>query len=214
MVGSHGEKLGEICRLNAQPLVLWIHWYRTHIVVDAAAELLVGAEASIREAAGCVAIGLGRAALTAIRTQLDLLLGYTYFRDHPTEWRRVCDTGEGFKLKAELLKYHAEYTPGFSERRGLLDQAVTPNLNSIYATLSAHVHGQSKYSVPRAEELRHLIWSERKVREIPVMQAQAARALSLFLLALHGHEWRDLPAEIVANGRAVLKPAQEARFFA
>ncbi|HYJ04670.1 MAG TPA: hypothetical protein VEX43_06025 [Chthoniobacterales bacterium] len=210
---AHGEQLGERCGGNAQPLVQWIHWYRMRDVEGEALELLTGAEASIREAAGCVAIGLGRAAITAIRTQLDLLIGYTYFREHPAEWRRVCDTGEGFKLKAELLRYHADYTPGFTQRRALLLQQNAPSLDDVYATLSAHVHGQSKYSVPEAKELKDLVWSERRLREITELQHRSAQAASFFFLAIHGREWRDIPSNFVSDARGILTTAQEPIFF-
>lgn len=64
---AHGSALGEQCGSNSQRLIEWVHWYRTKRVAGWCGDLLTGVEASIREAAGCVILGLGRAAILAIR---------------------------------------------------------------------------------------------------------------------------------------------------
>jgi hypothetical protein len=176
-------------------------------------DLLAGVEASVREAAGCVALGLGRAAIIAIRTQLDLLLAYTYFHEHPAEWRRVCQTGDGFKLKAELTRYHMELTPGFGPRKDVLENAVPPSIDEIYRKLSAHVHGQSSRSIPKVREMKDLVWNEGALKEVVAMQGQAAKAMSFFLLAIHGHELTEIPQSFLDDTKKVLSPNQEKVFF-
>jgi hypothetical protein len=210
---THGSALGEQCGANAQRLVEWVHWYRTKRKADWCLDLLTGVEASVREAAGCVALGLGRAAILAIRTQIDLLLAYTYFHEHPAEWRRVCQTGDGFKLKAELIRYHVDLTPGFGPRRDVLETAAPPSMDEIYRKLSAHVHGQSIHSVPKIRELKDLVWIESALNEVIEMQAQAARAMSFFLLAIHGHELTEIPQPFIEDAKKVLSPKQEKVFF-
>src|SRR5947207_4311643 len=210
---AHGNALGEQCGANSQRLVEWVHWYRTKRKADWCLDLLTGIEASVREAAGCVALGLGRAAILAIRTQLDLLLAYTYFHEHPAEWRRVCQTGDGFKLKAELIRYHTDLTPGFGPRRVVLETVAPPSLDEIYRKLSAHVHGQSIHSVPKVGELKDLVWIERALKEVVEMQAQAARAMSFFLLAVHGYELTEIPQPFIEDAKKVLSAKQEKVFF-
>lgn len=210
---AHGKALGEQCGANSQRLVEWVHWYRTKRNADWCVDLLTAVEASVREAAGCVALGLGRAAILAIRTQLDLLLAYTYFHEHPAEWRRVCQTGDGFKLKAELIRYHADLTPGFGPRRDVLETAAPPSLDEIYRKLSAHVHGQSAHSAPKVRELKDLVWIESTMKEVVEMQAQAARAMSFFLLAVHGHELTEIPQPFIDDAKQVLSAKQEKVFF-
>src|SRR5438445_4219386 len=210
---AHGNILGEQCGVNSQRLVEWVHWYRTKRKADWCSDLLTGVEASVREAAGCVALGLGRGAILAIRTQIDLLLAYTYFHEHPVEWRRVCQTGDGLKLKAELLRYHTELTPGFGPRRDVLENAAPPSLDEVYRRLSAHVHGQSIHSVPKVRELKNLVWGENALKEVVEMQSQAARAMSFFLLAVHGHELTEIPQSFIDEAKKVVSPKQEKVFF-
>lgn len=210
---AHGNPLGERCGANSQRLIEWVHWYRTKRKAEWCKDLLSGVEASIREAAGCVALGLGRAAILAIRTEIDLLLAYTYFHEHPAEWRRVCQTGDGFKLKAELIRYHADFTPGFGTRRDVLEIAAPPSLDDVYRKLSAHVHGQSTYSIPKISELKDLVWPEKAMEEVVEMQAQAAKALNFFLLAVHGHELTEIPQPFIDDAKNVLSAKQEKVFF-
>ena len=210
---TYGKLLGEQCGANAQSLVEWTHWYRTKRKAEWCVDLLSGVEASVREAAGCVALGLGRAAILAIRTEIDLLLAYTYFYEHPSEWRRVGQTGDGFKLKAELIRYHIDFTPGFGSRRDVLETAAPPSLDSVYRKLSAHVHGQSSHSIPKVSELKELVWPKRALEEIVEMQAQVAKALSFFLLAIHGHELTEIPQSFIDDAKKVLSAKQEKVFF-
>jgi hypothetical protein len=210
---TYGETLGERCGANSQKLIEWVHWYRTKRRAEWCLDLLTGVEASVREAAGCIALGLGRPAILAIRTQIDLLLGYTYFYEHPAEWRRLSQSGDGFKLKAELIRYHAELTPGFGPRRDVLETAAPPSLDEVYRKLSAHVHGQSSHSVPKIKELKDLVWTESALKEVVEMQAHAARAVSFFLSAVHGHELTEIPQAFVDDVKSVLSPKQEKVFF-
>jgi hypothetical protein len=210
---AHGKTLGEQCGANAQRLVEWVHWYRTKRKADWCLDLLTGVEASIREAAGCVVLGLGRGAILAMRTQIDLLLAYTYFHEHPAEWRRVSQTGDGFKLKTELIRYHMELTPGFGPRRDVLETAAPPSLDDVYHKLSAHVHGQSAHSVPKVRELKDLVWTETALKEVVEMQAQASRSMSFFLLAIHGHELAEIPQLFIDDVKKALSSKQEKVFF-
>ena len=208
-----GLPLGEACARAAQPVVTWIRWYRIHRPSRSGSELLDGARAAVLEAVGYVNCGLGRAAISAIRTQVDLMLGYSFFREHPAEWRRVCETGEGFKLKSELVKYHREIQSSFAAKLGMIEQASGLELDKFYSVLSAHIHGQSKHSSPRAQELSELVWTEKLIGEVVQLQEKTANALSNFLLAVHAREWTDLPPTVVAAAQKLLTATQRPLFF-
>jgi hypothetical protein len=142
------------------------------------------------------------------------LLAYTYFHEHAAEWRRVSRSGDGFKLKAELIRYHIDFTPGFGARRDVLESAAPPSLDDVYRRLSAHVHGQSSYSIPKVSELKDLVWPEKALEQVVEMQDQAARALSFFLLAVHGHELTEIPQSFIDEAKKVVSAKQEKVFFA
>ena len=48
-----------------------------------------------------------------MRAQVDILLAWLYFRDHPVEWKHVELTGEKYHLVSEVLKYLRTYDRRF-----------------------------------------------------------------------------------------------------
>ena len=100
---SHGvtilKKIDEESRLFLE----WVP-YLNNKKTGVADELLDGAVSSLREVAACASLGLVRPALLAMRTEIDLILSWLYFKDHIVEWDSVNLSGEGFKLKKEVLE--------------------------------------------------------------------------------------------------------------
>jgi hypothetical protein len=215
-VGSDGPNLAIACSDAAEPVLLWVDWYQKFRPQASAPELLRGARASVLEAVSYVGLGIGRGALTAIRLQVDLMLGFTYFREHPAEWRLLNWTGDGFKLRSEIVKYHREMEPGrggFNDRLGIIDQARKPTLEECYRTLSAHVHGQSANTAPKTGSVLELIATKATLQQVVELQKQTADALSAYLLALHAREWNELPPAFVTRGKSLLTPEQQKVFF-
>src|SRR5688500_2740539 len=219
-IDSHAKKLGAATSTDfasaAKPVLTWINWFRSCRPHSYAFELLDGAQSSVLEAASYAALGLGRATLVAIRTQIDLMLGFSYFREHPAEWRLLSWTGEGFKLRSEILKYHKEIDPGkggFADRLAMLEQVCKPTLEDCYRVLSAHIHGQSPNTVPRASEMQHLVSNEPALQNLLKLQRESALALSVYFSAVHAREWNELPPEIVGFVKKELTKAQLPLFY-
>ncbi len=208
-----GLVLAKEMELATARILVWLHWYRSHRVPLAAADLLPGTHASVLEAIAYVSMGLGRAALTAIRTQIDLALSFTFFKDHPVEWSRVTSTGEGFFLRGDVYNYHKTTDKGFVSRLGIIETKAGVSLETLYKTLSAHIHGQSPFTVPNSKEMKDLIWSKPKLDSVVKIQNQTALALSNFLLAVHSKEWVDLPPGLVSEAQTLLAEKQK-EFFA
>lgn len=215
-VHDQGGVLGNACMGAGASVLTWIDWYQRCRPNSCATELLAGARSCVLEAVSYVGLGLGRAALTAIRTQVDLILGFTYFREHPAEWRLVNWTGDGFKLRSDIVKYQCSMEPGrggFNDRLGLIDQANKPTLEVCYRILSAHVHGQSVNTVAKTGTVGELISAPSILLQVVELQKQTATALSAYLLALHAREWNELPPALVQWGRSIMSVDQQKIFF-
>src|SRR4051812_9038600 len=78
------------------PLLYWLDYLRNSERTGCCDDFLDGVRASVVETSGCLASGLVRSAISALRTQIDILLSWLFFKDHPIEWQRVHDYGEGF----------------------------------------------------------------------------------------------------------------------
>ena len=215
-VGTDGVNLGTACADAASGVLSWIEWYANSRPNASSPELLAGARASVLETVSYVGLGLARAAVTAIRLQVDLILSFTYFREHPAEWRLLNWIGDGFKLRSELVKYHCSIEPGrggFNDRLGIIDQANKPTLEECYRILSAHVHGQSSNTTPKIGSVRELVASKATLQQVVELQRQTANALSAYLLALHAREWNELPPAFVVWGKSLLTSEQQKVFF-
>ena len=194
-------------------LVEWLGYFRA-LSSGCADELIEGTQASLVEATAYVTLGLARAALGAIRREIELLLAYTYFRDHPVEWEQVKLTGEGFMLLSAIQKYHREVNGSVASRLDIINRGVPSyKLNDIYGILSAHIHGQSPYSVPRPGILSSVVFSENVLTEVVEMQREVAKAISRYLVAVYAENWPDLPSRIVTEVARQVPQNMRARFF-
>ncbi len=114
-----------------QDVTDWLQHFRT-TRNGTANELLDGIQASVLEAVAYSAMGLARSSLAAIRQEIELTLAYTFFKDHPVEWERVRNTGDGFRLPAEVRKYHSEQSRDLASRIHFIDDVcLSPCRSSI-----------------------------------------------------------------------------------
>jgi hypothetical protein len=194
-------------------IVLWYDYLWCHRKSKGAEELLSGVRAAMLEVVAYLTVGLGRAALSAMRTEIDLLLSYTYFSEHPKEWQRLNESGDGFMLREAIYKYHEGNTRKFKERIGLLEQAYDLKLQAVYRIMSAHIHGQSSMTAPKANELSSLIVSDIFAKSVVKLQLQCSEALSNFLFSVYADQWPGLPEEIVKNVTSKMSPGQRCAFF-
>lgn len=193
---------------NATLLVAWIG----HLLVSTQAEspkvLLRGTQAAAVEAAGCVSLGLIRPALFSMRGQIDMMMAWIYFRDHPVEWRHAHhNAGEG-KLRGEVIKYLGIYYPRFRERWKLLVANRTRVAEEPYGVLSAHVHSLTPTTVPSIATLPAMVSDTASCAECATLQFAVSEYLNDIFLASHADKWVDLPNSVQTAIRARLSSSQ------
>ncbi|MFE0843114.1 hypothetical protein [Achromobacter insolitus] len=174
---------------SAKAQLLWLDFLQDSQLTGSADSLLEGARSAIRECAVCAAIGLARPAILAMRLQIDLALGWLYFKDHPREWERVHRTGDGFKLKADTLKYLGDHFESFPHRFGILKAIRTRPIEDPYRLLSAHVHGQSESTLPVVDT------------PLSVLCSAQVRAESLKILAATSEYISDIYWSVFADDK-------------
>ncbi len=192
-------------------ILIWLQHFRNSSD-GLASELLDGTRAALVEAASYLAVGFGRSAVMSIRTQVDLLLSYTFFADHPREWQRLGDRDEGFMLRSDMLKYHVEMYPGFKARLNCVENH-NGTLVESYRTMSAHVHAQSAFTTPAAASPIDLLASKAFLDSVVQLQAAVQIRLSDYFVALYAHQWQDLPDAPVERVRKLLTKPQLGVFF-
>jgi hypothetical protein len=205
--------LGEI-ETASRDLMLWISYFESQ-KTGVADCLLIGVIASLRECAACLCLGLARPALNAMRLQIDLLLAWIFFKDHRVEWDRVGATGDGFKLKTELIRYFQDTCAGFGGRQNILGQCAIRAVPDPYRLLSAHIHGQSEMTLPAVAVLADVVASDVLQDEVVTLQQWCVEYLSDICWCIYAEKWVNLPSELTSRLKARFKSSeQKAAFFA
>ncbi|MBH1633639.1 hypothetical protein I5U65_00380 [Stenotrophomonas maltophilia] len=193
---TEGSRVWDEMEEAARPEMLWIHHLLQAHPDNQAQSLLKGASVSIPEAAGCLSLGLVRPALNSLRAQIDLCLAWIYFKDHPVELRVIQTTGDGFKLKKEILDYFTNWYPDFGRRWGILKQRARRTHQDPYRILSAHMHAQSEIVIPNLEKLTDMVGSKKVQREAVMLQAECSEYLSDIFWCIFADDHMTIPAEL------------------
>lgn len=215
---QHGADIGiDCCRgIQAETEVLlgWLTHLRKSEASGVADALLDGTQGAIVETAGCLALGLVRPALSALRAEIDMILSWLYFKDHGVEWDHLRDTGQGFQTKTQVLKYIGNHWPKFRTRFKLLAQHKERKEEDPYRLLSAHIHGQTDFTAPNVGPLVQLVAGANLCAECVVLQRDVAEYIGDVLLAMYGDRWASLPDVIKTSLNSRLNGRRREAFFA
>lgn len=193
---------------SAVLLLAWIGYLLRSSTVESPKVLLSGAQAAAVEAAGCVSLGLVRPALFSMRAQIDMMMAWMYFHEHPVEWRYArSHAGEG-KLRGEVIKYLGTYFQRFRERYKLLAERRTRREEEPYGILSAHVHSLTPATVPTLAGISSLVSDPANCAECVVLQFSVAEYLNDVCLAVYADRWVDLPDDVRQAAQNRLSRAQ------
>lgn len=212
---AHGETI--VLKFQSESVLLleWLNYVNISQRTGVANTLLDGASSSVREAAACLALGLVRPAMFALRTQIDLILAWLYFKDHPMEWQLVNERGEGFKLKREILDYLGEHYKGFAARFAVLKEVAQRSTDDPYRLLSAHIHAQSNPVLPIADDLADVVYDEAFCTECTVLAREACEFMNDLLVSVYASKWTALPDVVKKSIDVRLASGKKAaeRFF-
>lgn len=192
----------------------WLSYLRQSEPAKGADVLLDGTQRAIVETVGCLALGLVRPALSSLRSQIDMILGWLYFKDHEVEWNHLRSSGKGFQTKAQVLSYLSEHWPRYRTRFKLLVQQRDRVDEDPYGPLSAHIHGQTEFTTPKVGPLAQLVANAEPSAECVTLQRDVAEYIGDVLLALYGDRWASLPKGVAGGLTKRLNAKQRKAFFA
>lgn len=195
--GANGEDFVQRSEVSAKPLLLWLEYLNKYCLTGVADELLQATSASVREASALLGVGLIRPCLFSMRAQIDLALGWIYFKDHRVEYELVNRTGDGFKLKKDILNYMRDSFASYGEKITVLTQIATRRELDPYRLLSAHIHAQSNHVVPGVVDLCDVIYPKALAEDCIEIQADVAEFLADQLFSSGIASRVALPAEII-----------------
>lgn len=195
-------------------LVLWLSFINSNYKTNNADELLEAASACIRECAAFLSLGMVRPAFFGFRIILDLCLAWLYFKYHSVEWERVNSTGDGFKMKKDVMDYLSNHVDGFSGRNGVLQQTKKRKVEDVYRLLSAHIHGQSTPVLPSIDRLSDVVKSRAVCFETLDLAYATSEYMSDVFISVFAKSWHALPDLIKQHvDERFVTVAQRAKFF-
>lgn len=208
-----GSFLSAKVESNSALLISWLGYLSSYHRTGVADSLLDAVGSSIRETAGVLSLGLVRPALFSLRGQVDLMLGWLYFKDHAIEWEHVNQTGDGFKLKKELLQYLDQHFQRFTGRLNLLREIKTRKEADPYRLLSAHIHAQSDSVLPVVANLSDLVQPAAACNECANVVFEVAEFLNDVLLSVYLPNWASLPTPIQNSLASRFKSGDQRKDF-
>lgn len=195
----HGTDLVAATSEASALVLVWIGYLQGATPPGPTGRILNAVQASIIEIAGCLSLGLVRPALFSIRTELELMLAWMFFKDHPVEWKYAEETGRNFPPRAATLKYLKDYGPKFEKRLKILAKDRRRSSEDPYALLSIHVHSQTVSAMPDVGDLNTLVKEKTICEECVELQRDVAEYLSDILAAWNADSWADLPEVVREN---------------
>lgn len=207
---SHSEGVSIVANFEtkSQLILSWIDYFETEETRHTCDELLIALRASLLEAAACLSLGLVRSSVYAIRLELELLLAWLYFNDHPVEWSKASTGGTDFPLRKQNLSYLERYSTGFDKRFELLKKNSKRTNKDPYHLLSTFVHGSAIHAMPGFENLAEVVQDSGSIQACLSLQEDVAEYLSDVASCWFYSKWHDLPELVRADLSARLNAAQ------
>lgn len=195
-------------------LVLWLSYINHNYKTGVANELLEATSSCIRECAAFLSLGMIRPAFFSFRVILDLCLAWLYFKDHPIEWERVNSTGDGFKMKKDVLDYLSGHVDGFSGRHGILKPIAKRKIEDVYRLLSAHIHGQSTPVLPTIDKLSDVVSTKDICFQVLDLAYATSEYINDIFMSVYAKSWHSLPEKVKEHtSERFVSVAQRAKFF-
>jgi hypothetical protein len=199
---------------SASVLILhWVDYLKKSQLTGCCDDILDGIRATAVEASGCIALGLIRPAMFALRAQIDATMAWLYFKDHPVEWDFLLRTGEGFKARGEIVEYLVKLVERYSVRFSILNSHRNRTVEQPYRLLSAHIHGQSTLVIPTFQNLAAMVYPEVRCREAVKLQVEVSEYIGDVLLSCFASWWSALPEEIINSVKLRVPAAKQAQLF-
>jgi hypothetical protein len=206
LVDDHFKKQGLSLTHRLQDsavlLKMWLGFLDSQLC-GTADELILGAKVSILQTIAAVVIGLPGNAIAQLRTQIDVVFSWLYYKDHRVEWHHASDFDDRWLLKTAIEDYLKTVDRRWHSRFALLRSRSGLLIKEPYRHLSALIHMQTVGAIPRLGNLSQLVNRER-CADIVALQASVSEYVSDVLSSYFADEWAIIPHEAKENVRSRL----------
>jgi hypothetical protein len=172
---------------------------------NAARPLLVGAKISLLEAGTSWGIGSNRGAAASLRTFVENIFAWLYYKDHPVEYGLVSSREDDLVLPKAIKLYLQRTDKGFEKAWSILLGAALRETDYYYSDISQYVHAHPSFS-STTSDISNSIISVPRDDGFLVLSSYADEFVSDAYLTLHRHHWDMIPAAVKDNAQQRLGP--------
>jgi hypothetical protein len=191
--------------LKALPLSQeWIQ--REWLLSDAnsARTLLVGAKVSLLEAGTAWAIGSNRGAASSLRSYIENVFAWLYYKDHPVEFRAVVDRKIDMMLPKAVQTYTKTVDPGFDKASAIISRKRERPSEYFYTDVSQFVHAHPGFA-SHSTTIDEMAVSLPRDNSFITLSKMADEFISDNYLVFYRASWGDVPGLVQENASARLE---------
>jgi len=135
--------------LASVPLtVAWVKAEEATNPAFPASRLLTGSKLALLEAAACWGAGLNRGAAGSLRTLIENLFAWLYYKDHPVEYAAVERKHSELLLPKAVITYLKNVDRGFDTAHAFLKEKMGRPNDYYYSDVSEYVHAHPSHVLP------------------------------------------------------------------
>lgn len=205
-LATYGPKNAMAIAEAADILLEWLGYLHFSESTGHCDDFLDGARSLVLETIASGSAGLHRSSMFSMRGQIDLVLSWLYFKDHPIEWQLVERENKGYMLRGDVIGYLENHYPNFKKKFSVLRGQPGDGQLNPYKTLSAHIHAVGNAAIPLIAGFSDVVADQAVCAELPAIQGDTTEYISDVLIAIYGSKWASLPQPITKSIRKRFPP--------
>ena len=191
--GSLPDLTERLAKINYR-LALWSGELETVDRGNFALGFIREAQTAGHHVACLMALALYKPGAASMRSIVDCVLQYSYFRVHPSELATLRRDERFFMDKKTILDYHRQHTDGFTEKQQAL--GLISRLDAWYSKTSAIIHGQEPGKWVTHRKVEEISFSK-EVCELGIAEFEEAGQIvnRILLCTMEEADWRKVNQE-------------------
>jgi len=192
-----GSQIGEFIKLFPLSMA-WIEYYWPMSPHNNAVSLLVGSKISLLESGASWSVGSNRGAAASLRTYVENIISWFYYREHPVEFRMVSQGIDDLWLPKAVISYASKIDPTFEKHHSALFKSAIRETDYYYGTISGYIHAHPKFT-NSPKKLAEIVVSVPVDPGFSKICKNTDEFISDFYATVHRKSWDTVPDVVKLN---------------
>lgn len=172
-------------------LALWCKQLENIYRNNPALPFIREAQVSTQDLCCLISLGIYKCSASSLRTLLESMLYFSYFKDHPVELKSLVTVKPYYLSKKDILDYHLVHTEHFNRKYKAI--SLNDKLEAVYSEISAIVHGQMPGAWHSSGSLTDKKFNKQLATLVVEQLTKTMQVINPFLLILiNDDEWRNI----------------------